>query len=173
MYHHSTVHIVVGELRAFCQVIGRSEVIQTEWLKLQTQLHPEFDITNVLENAAGQTCKQLEESMKNLAPPKEMQGTGDDVADVLDMCRFGLEMSKDSMLGKDGSSYATVVGHALQDRSVSSAIAGDDNTATIKYGDHAYKVRRWTCYFCRFASSMNFVITYDLFVPLWGPTHPF
>lgn len=126
------------ELQAFCRFIGHSETVQTEWLKHLSRNHPEFELGDVLETAAGQTRKELAASMKDTARPESMRDSCDDVADVLDICRTGLEMSMDSMLGKEDASYAAVVGQALKARA-SSTYHGEQ-TANMKYGDQTFQV---------------------------------
>lgn len=127
-----------GELKRFCTMLGRSEDIQTEWLKHVQNKFPELELSKQLETAAGQTVQQLEEAMRRQDVPASMRDGGEDVSDVLDICRYGLELSKDELLGEAGAQWAMQVRKSLEARTVESYVA--EATAKIRYGPTTFHV---------------------------------
>lgn len=120
--------------------MGRSEHVQAEWLKhMQLGFPEDFQLAAMLETAAGETRAHLEQAMRGQHLPPSMQGQGEDVADLLNVCRYGLELSKADLLGTDHGEWAAAVGASLQARTVAAFTAG--HTAKINYGEHVYEVR--------------------------------
>lgn len=107
------------------------------------QLHfpTAFTLSEQVETARGETCRRLADALRSCDVPASASGDGDDVADVLEICRHGLEMSKDALLGKAGAQWASQVEASLRQRTLAEFRV--DKTVKIAYEGNTFQV--WCC----------------------------
>lgn len=138
----------------FCDFIQDSRMRQGAWLKHVDRLHPGDGLLSHLVSAQGQTRAQVQASMHSSERHGCMSKSGDDVHDMLDVCRIGLEMSFQSSLGPDDVPAVVerqrrflIKAAAVAERvQVSESLAHEE--VDLEYGGVSHRVCR--VFFCFF-----------------------
>lgn len=122
-------------------MIGESNTVQQGWLYHINRVcseseEVEFDLLQMLENAAGQTHAEMAEAVRSAR--SDLGGKGDDICDITDICRYGLEMAPGDVMGSWESQWKVQVRAALA-TCVASSTAPKSSTS-IQFEGEAYEV---------------------------------
>lgn len=98
--------------------------------------YTDFNLSDMVEDASAQTHTEMMEAMKGDRP--DLGTGGDDVGDVMDICRYGLAMSHSEVVGAWESERTVQVRAALVARAYGSA--NQPSSTSIQFEGETYEV---------------------------------
>lgn len=123
----------------FCRFIGRSHDIQRDWfVDMETHFGDcGFSLKALVEDARGRQYTDIVQAIQSEAQVSDHMQNGDSVSNVLDVCRFGLDLSTDELLGPKGDALGERVAAHVQH---TTEPVQARQVTSVAFEGHAFKV---------------------------------